>query len=350
MKLEAAVQVDLGGFDLDVNLVVASGEMVVLLGPNGAGKTTLLRALAGLVRLGAGRVVLGDRVLEDTATGVRVPPERRPVGVVFQDYRLFPYLSAAENVAFGLRCNGVRRPEAHKRAHGLLANLGLVEYADHRPASLSGGQCQRVALARALATEPALLLLDEPLSALDASTRNDARHELLRQLSSYRGARLLITHDPVEAMALADRLVVIEEGRTVQVGCPAEVVARPRSAWVSELVGLNFFRGEGLGDHIRLVGGELMAAAGAGKGDVLAVAHPRAVALYLDPPEGTPRNVWRGVVAGIHPEGDRVRVRVVGPIALVAEVTPEAMAELRIDIGMEVWASLKATEVAAYPA
>ena len=350
MNLEATVRVVLGSFELDVDLRVASGEMVALLGPNGAGKTTLLRALAGLIPLSGGRVVLGGQVIEDPVAGVRVTPERRPVGVVFQDYRLFPYLSALDNVAFGLRCRGVKRSEARKRAQVWLAQVGLATRADARPSELSGGQGQRVALARALATEPALLLLDEPLSALDVTARGEARRELRRQLSSYGGARLLITHDPLEAMALADRLVVLEEGRMVQVGSPAEVTARPRSTWVADLVGVNLLRGKARGDFVELAGGGTLVAAGAGKGDVFAVVHPRAVALHRQEPEGTPRNVWSGVVAGIDPEGDRVRVRVDGPVPLVAEVTPLAVSELELESRDEVWVSVKATEVSTYPA
>ncbi|MDP9070385.1 MAG: ABC transporter ATP-binding protein [Actinomycetota bacterium] len=350
MRLEAAIRVALGSFELDVELDVASGEMVALLGPNGAGKTTLLRALAGLVPLSGGRVVLGGEVLEDPAAGVRVPPERRPVGVVFQDYRLFPYLTALDNVAFGLRCRGLKRKDARRRAESWLAQVGLATRAGARPSELSGGQGQRVALARALATEPALLLLDEPLSALDVTARGDARRDLRRQLSSYGGARLLITHDPLEAMALADRLVVLEEGRMVQVGSPAEVTARPRSPWVAELVGVNLLRGEGKGDSVELTGGRSLVAAGAGKGAVFAVVHPHSVALHRQEPEGTPRNVWPGVVAGIDPEGDRVRVRVEGAIPMVAEVTPVAVSELDLQSGDDVWVSVKATEVATYPA
>lgn len=350
MNLDAAVQVRLDGFELDIDIAVESGELVAVLGPNGAGKSMLLRALAGLVPLVGGHVTLGSQVLEDPSSGVRVPPERRPVGLVFQDYRLFPYLCTLDNVAFGLRCKGVPKAEARRRAHAWLAQVGLAERAGSRPGELSGGQAQRVALARALATEPALLLLDEPLSALDVTARGEARRELRRHLASYRGVRLLITHDPVEALALSSRVVVLEDGRVVQEGAPSEVTARPRSQWVADLAGVNFFRGEAKGDCVDLVGGGSLIAAGAGKGDVFAVVHPRAVALHSFPPEGTPRNVWKGVATGIDPEGDRVRVRVDGSVPIVAEVTPMALVELDLEPGRDVWVSVKATEVSVYPA
>jgi molybdate transport system ATP-binding protein len=196
---------------------------VGLLGPNGAGKTTLLRVLAGLLQPDEARVVLDGRVLDDTATGEHVPAEERPVGVVFQNYVLFPHLSALENVAFGLRSRGVPKGEARRRATEWLDRVGLAQYRGSKPKHLSGGQAQRVALARAMATEPRLLLLDEPLAALDASTRLETRRELRRHLDGYDGVRLLVTHDPMEAIALAERLVVLESGRISQTGTPQEV-------------------------------------------------------------------------------------------------------------------------------
>src|SRR5262245_50582340 len=211
MSLQARVQLTLGDLDLDVDIAVATGELVVLLGPNGAGKTTLLRALAGLVALDSGRVVLDEVVLEDPEQHVRVPTERRPIGFVFQDYLLFPHLSALENVAFGLRARGVPRAEARRRAATWLKRVGLSHHARSRPAALSGGQAQRVALARALVADPRLLLLDEPLAALDIASRGEVRRDLRRHLASFDGTRLLVTHDPLEAMTMADRLVVLEK-------------------------------------------------------------------------------------------------------------------------------------------
>ena len=349
-SLEAEVEVRLGQLDLGVELALASGELVVLLGPNGAGKTTLLRAVAGLVPLRRGRVVLDGMVLDDATSGEHVPTERRPIGFVFQDYLLFPHLSSLENVAFGLRARGVPRAEARRRAAAWLDRVGLAGHAGSRPRALSGGQAQRVALARAMVADPRLLLLDEPLAALDAASRAEVRRDLRRHLASFDGTRLLVTHDPLEAMALADRLVVLEHGKVTQTGTPTEVSGRPRSRYVAELVGVNLFRGHADGHTVQLAGGGVLVAADHHHGEVFAAVHPHAVALHRHPPEGTPRNVWPGTSDTLEVLGDRVRVRVLGPVPVVAEVTSAAAAELRLADGGLVWATVKATEVVVYPA
>ncbi len=350
MTLEARVGAGVGVFEIDVELAVAAGELVAVLGPNGAGKTSLLRALAGLLPLRTGRVMLDGVVLEDPAAGIHVPSERRPIGLVFQEYLLFPHLSVRENVAFGLRARGMARAVALGEADRWLERVGLSGEGDRKPASLSGGQAQRVALARVLALNPALLLLDEPMAALDASTRVEFRRDLRRHLESFRGVRLLVTHDPVEAMAMADRLVVIEHGRVLQSGTPGDVTQHPRSRYVADLVGVNLFRGRASQNVITLADGGSLTAAGAADGDVFAVVHPRTVALYRTRPDGTPRNVWEGRAVDLDLEGDRVRVRLSGIPPIVAEVTPAAVRELGLDRGDQVWVAVKATEVSVYPA
>jgi len=350
VSLQAQLQATVGTFALDVDLSVAPGEVVALLGPNGAGKTSVLRALAGLMPIEAGRVTLDGLVLDEPAKAIRMPVEQRPIGMVFQDYLLFPHLSVLDNVAFGLRSRGVGRAAASEKARAWLERVGLEGEANRKPGSLSGGQAQRVALARALATDPALLLLDEPMAALDASTRVELRRELRRHLDSFRGVRLLVTHDPVEAMAMADRLVVLEHGRVLQAGSPAEVTQRPRSRYVADLVGVNLFRGTAKHDHITLTDGGSLTAVGATDGDVFAVVHPRTVALYRARPDGTPRNVWEGQATDLDLHGDRVRVRLQGSPSIVAEVTPAAVRELGLDRGDRVWIGVKATEVIVYAA
>ncbi|HEV2036015.1 MAG TPA: ABC transporter ATP-binding protein [Candidatus Dormibacteraeota bacterium] len=350
MSLDAAVRLTLGALDLDIELTVDEGEVVALLGPNGAGKTTLLRALAGLVALSSGRVRLDGQVLEDTATKQYVPTERRPIGFVFQDYLLFPHLSVLDNVAFGLRSRGTRPHLAAEKALQWLDRVGLSTYALAKPTELSGGQRQRVALARALAPNPRLLLLDEPLAALDMGVRAEVRRDLKRHLASFGGIRLVVTHDPLEAVALADRLIVMENGRLVQTGTAAEVTERPRSQYVADLVGVNLLRGEADHGSVRIPGGPVVAAAGAESGEVFAVVHPRAVAVHRRRPEGSPRNVWPGRATGIELIGDRVRVRIDGEVRVVAEVTTAALKELDLDEGGEVWLSFKATDVGVYPA
>jgi molybdate transport system ATP-binding protein len=343
VSLRADIQVNRDGFVLDVELTASPGETVAVLGPNGAGKTTLLRALAGLIPI-RGRVELEGEVLDDSRTRTHVPTEERRVGLVFQDHVLFPHMTVLQNVAFGLR------RDASATARDWLERSGLGEKAGTMPRALSGGQAQRVALLRTLVTEPRLLLLDEPLSALDVSIRAEVRRELSRQLTGFKGVRILVTHDPLEAIALADRLLVLEQGKIVQDGSPGEVTARPRSRFVADLAGVNLLRGDGRGDHIELDGGEILTTPESGGGRVFAVIHPRAVALYLARPEGTPRNVWRATAEDLDLQGERVRVRLSGPVPLVAEVTPAAVRDLHLDSGADVWVAVKATEISVYPA
>jgi molybdate transport system ATP-binding protein len=348
--LQATVEVARGRLCLHAELDIEPDETVAIVGPNGAGKTTLLRALAGLVPLDRGRVTLDGVVLEDAGTADRLPPEARSVGVVAQDHALFPHLTALDNVAFGLRSRGRRRTEARRVAGEWLERVGLAELADHRPDRLSGGQAQRVALARALAVDPKVLLLDEPLAALDATTRLVIRRELRRHLEGFAGPRLVVTHDPVDAMTLADRLVVLEQGRVVQEGAPGEIAGRPRSSYVADLVGVNLLRGTAAGETVTLDGGGGLTVPDAGAGPVLVVLHPRAVALHRRAPDGTPRNVWEGTVAYVDREGARARVTVDGRPPVVAEVTAQAVDELELIAGRPVWVAVKATEVTVYPA
>jgi molybdate transport system ATP-binding protein len=350
VSLNTSIQLTLGPLDLEMEIRIEEGEVVALLGPNGAGKTTLLRAIAGLVPFRSGHVRLDGNVLEDTATNQYVPTERRSIGFVFQDYLLFPHLSVLDNVAFGLRSRGIPRRAASEKAVQWLERVGLESYSRAKPAELSGGQRQRVALARALAPDPRLLLLDEPLAALDVTTRAEVRRDLKRHLASFHGIRLVVTHDPLEAVALADRLIVMEKGHLVQTGTPAEVTERPRSQYVADLVGVNLLRGEADHGTVRMPGGPEVAAVSAESGEVFAMIHPRAVAIHRRRPEGSPRNVWSGRASSIELMGNRVRVRVDGEVPLVAEVTPAALKELELVEGGEVWLSFKATDVGVYPA
>ena len=350
MTLECSVRARMGTLDLVVDLSV-DDETVAILGPNGAGKTTLLRVLAGLAPIDAGRVIIDGRVVDDPAAGIFVPSEQRPIAMVFQDYLLFPFLSALDNVAFGLRSRGTSRSEARRRAGEWLERVGLADGRDARPGALSGGQAQRVALARALATEPRVLLLDEPLAALDAGARTDIRRELRDELARVPGARLVVTHDPVDVVALADRVVVLEAGRVVQVGTMAEVALHPRSRYVADLVGINLYRGDARDGVVTVSGGgQIIVADHQLRGAVYVAIHPRTVALYLGDPGGSVRNHWVGTVDAVDELGDRVRVRIAGPVPLIAEVTRESVAELALAPGRPVVAAVKAAEVVVYPA
>ena len=314
-------------------------------------------------------------MFDDVEAGTFRSANRRPIGLVFQNYRLFPHLSVRENVAFGLRSQHVERREARRLADRWLERFGLAEFAARKPGALSGGQAQRVALARALAGEPGLLLLDEPLAALDARTRLEVRAELRRHLADFAGPTLLITHDPLDAMVLADRLLVIEDGRIVQQGTPAEVARRPDTNYVARLVGLNLYRGRQTGTQVRLTDGGLLQAAFAppaappidklkpgpagaseqvddepASAPVLVAIRPSAIALHTSRPErSSPRNVWSGHVVGLESLTDRVRVQVAATPAALVDITTDAVADLKLMYGTEVWLSTKATDIDIYP-
>jgi molybdate transport system ATP-binding protein len=340
-----------GSLDLALDLGVEGGETVAVLGPNGAGKTTLLRAISGLLPLDRGSVVLDGRVLDEPASGTFVPPEDRSIGVVFQELLLFPALDVTDNVAFGLRARGTRREAARTDARRWLERVGLGDRASGSVATLSGGEAQRVALARALAAGPRALLLDEPLAALDADVRGTVRRDLRDHLRHHDGPRVLVTHDPLDAAVLADRVVVVEDGRITAAGQLEDLVAKPRSSWAAELAGTNLLRATARGAELDLAtGGRLITADVVAPGPALVALRPTAIALHASHPAGSPRNVWEATVASVEGFGDRRRVRLAGAVPVVAEVTAASQEELGLVPGAAVWASAKATEVHAYPA
>ncbi|MFJ6214724.1 ABC transporter ATP-binding protein [Streptomyces sp. NPDC092296] len=348
--LDSHLVVERDAFRLDIRLTAAPGEVVALLGPNGAGKSTALRALAGLAPLSGGHLRLDGHPLEQPERRLRVPPEGRPVGVVFQDYLLFPHLTALDNVAFGPRCHGVPRAEARRLAADWLGRLGLADHAAVRPRRLSGGQAQRVALARALAVRPRLLLLDEPLAALDARTRLEVRAELRRHLAEFDAVAVLVTHDPLDAMILAERIVVVEQGRAVQTGAPADIARHPRTDYIARLVGLNLYQGHADGSTVRLDAGPAVTTTEALTGRAFVAFPPSAVTLHRERPTSSARNVWRGEVAGLESHGDRIRVDLTGELPLTADLTTAAVADLALSPGTPVWATVKATQTHSYPA
>jgi molybdate transport system ATP-binding protein len=339
-----------GSFTLAVSLAAAAGQVLGLLGPNGAGKSTLLSAVAGLTPVSAGRIMLAGQVMDDADAGTFVEASGRPVGFVFQNYRLFPHLTVADNVAFSPRARGLGRRAARSAASHWLDRLGLADLADRKPGQLSGGQAQRVALARALAGQPALLLLDEPLSALDAGTRLDVQAELKRHLADFTGPCLLVTHDPLEALVLADSLVVLENGRIVQEGSPAQVARQPRTDYVAKLVGLNLYAGHADGSEVKLTGGGAFVVADHGQhGDVLVAVRPSAVVVSSQQPQlSSARNTWPAKITGLTLLADRVRLDLDGQPPALVDVTPAAVAELSLDPGRQVWLSVKATDLEVY--
>jgi molybdate transport system ATP-binding protein len=350
-SLVVDAEVRRGGFTLRAALAAAPGQVLGILGPNGAGKSTLLTALAGLTPVAAGRIVLAGHVVDDAGTGEFVEAAARPVGFVFQDYRLFPHLSVLDNVAFSPRARGLGRRTARSAASRWLDRLGLTGLADRRPAALSGGQAQRVALARALAGEPTLLLLDEPLSALDARTRLDVQTELRRHLAEFAGPCLLVTHDPLEALVLADRLLVLEDGRIVQQGTPAQVARRPATEYVAKLVGLNLYAGRADGAAVALTAGGAFVIPDHGqRGDVLVAVRPSAVVVSSEPPRASSaRNTWPARIGGLTLLADRVRLDLQGQPPAVVDVTPAAVVELSLTPGNQVWLTVKATDLEVYP-
>ena len=324
----------LRSFALELALEVGE-EPLALVGPSGAGKTTLLRAIAGLVRPGRGHIRAGGETWFDSARGINVPPESRSVGLVFQDYALFPHLSVAENVRFGAR--GPVEPT--------LERLGIRELTGVRPSELSGGERQRVALARAIAREPRVLLLDEPLAALDAATRIDVRSYLRRLLRELRLPTLLVTHDYADAVALASRVGVLVEGRLAQLGTPEELLTAPATPFVADLVGGNLLfghaapRGDGL-TEVELEDGTRVLSTDEGRGEVALLVYPWEITLARAAGNDSSRNHLQAVVEELVPLGNRVRVRV-GP--LTAEVTIASAELLGLKVGESVVASFKAT-------
>ena len=340
--LQADFTLPLRSFALELALDVS--RTVALVGPSGAGKTSVLRAIAGLVEPSRGRVLLdGERWL-DTERRVSLPPERRRVGLVFQDYALFPHLSVRGNVAFGSRGRPVDE---------LLERFRIRHLAMTQPGELSGGERQRVALARALAREPAVLLLDEPLAALDAHTKSEVRHELAELLRELALPTLLVTHDYEDAAALADEVGVLVEGRLRQLGPPAELVARPRDAFVASFTGANLLRGkarrgDGALTAIRLESGEDLYSADEAEGDVGVVVYPWEVSVARThaPDSDSALNVVRGQVGSLVEVANRVRVRV-GPVT--AEVTAASAERLELADGGVAYATFKATGTRLVP-
>ena len=351
--LNAEVTISRSDFSLDVNVQAGAGDVIGVVGPNGAGKTTLLRALAGLEPLTDGHIVVNGDEWENTSKSYRLEADARSAALVLSDPLLFPHMSASKNIAFGLKAHGASTRDATGIATDWLERLGLAEFADRRPGTMSTGQQQRVSLARALAVEPKLLLLDEPLSAQDPSVRSALRVELRQLLSAYEGVVVIVTHDAVDAMTLANRLIVLESGRVVQSGSPSQLTARPETMFIAQMVGLNLLRGWGNGHLVSLTDGGELSVADSCLGAVLVAFPPHAVALASAAPDATirssPRNQWTATVADLQHVHGRVRVQLAGPPEIVAEVTPAAAAELDLALGKPISVAVKATEIEVYP-
>jgi molybdate transport system ATP-binding protein len=349
-RLAADVGVVRGAFELDVSLTVEPGEVVAVLGSNGAGKSTLLGALAGLYRPSRGEIVLGERTLGSPS--VSVPVHRRRVGLLSQQALLFPHLSALDNVAFGPRSTGAGRRPARRTAERWLAEVDATAFA---------GQAQRVAIARALACEPELLMLDEPFAALDVDATPAVRSLLRRIVRSTGITTLMVTHDVLDAVVLADRIVVLDAGRVVESGTTSEVLTRPRSAFAARIAGLDLVPGRSCATGLRTGEGTVVAGTHPEPLDdgerAVALFAPASVAVFRDEPGGSPRTALPVRLAAMEPHGELVRLRAVpvpgGPAwvdGLAADVTPAAIAELDVEPGDRVWFAVKAAEVTVHPA
>ena len=338
--LELSLDHPLRSFRLELTASLGR-ETLALVGPSGAGKSSVLRAIAGLLRPERGRVALGAEAWLDTDAGIELPPERRSVGLVFQEYALFPHLDVRRNVAFGGR----------ERVDELLERFRISHLAKARPGDLSGGERQRVALARALARDPAVLLLDEPLSALDAHTRTVVRAELAELLAELRLPTLLVTHDFEDASALADRVGVIVEGRILQLAAAGDLLAAPADAFVASFTGANLLHGtarpgpDGLTEVV-LDDASVAYSTDEGGGRVGLAVYPWEIALAREEPTDSAVNHLRGEVRSLVELGNRVRVRV-GP--LTAEITAASAERLALREGEPVVASFKATAARLVP-
>lgn len=339
-------------YDLVLSFEVRPWHCLALVGPTACGKTTTLRIISGLATPDSGTVTLDGRTLVDVQRGINMPPQQRQVGLVFQDYALFPHLSVLGNVAYGARARGKTRREAHEIARRSLEIVHLSGVENVSPTQLSGGQQQRVALARALAGEPRALLMDEPMSALDASTRRQVREQLRQLLSEIRIQTIIVTHDVVDALTLGDTICVMHEGRIIEQGTRAQLLAQPRTNFVAEFLGVNLLNGtaspasEGL-CRVRC-GGVDFYSFGQANGQVLMTFSPWDVALSLERPDGSAMNAIRGTVKAVTHVGGRTRVTIENGVSFVAEITYSSEQRLGIRIGSEVYASIKASAIRVY--
>lgn len=342
---------------VELDLALDDGEVLAVLGPNGAGKSTLLLLIAGLLQPDRGRIEIGGRVVTDTCTGTFVPPHARGVAMLSQQAMLFPHMTVAANVAYAPRCQGQSRSVARTTARRWLEAVNAAHLADRRPAQLSGGQAQRVAIARALAADPRLLLLDEPMAALDIASA-PALRQLLREILRADGrTAIIVTHDLLDALAVADKVAVIDDGHVVESGTVRGVLSAPRSEFAARIAGVNLIAGTISEPGVIRTswGTDICGIGDLGPGAAaIALFRPSAVAVHLDPPHASPRNVVAVTIAELHFHGSGVRIRSIdqpdGGTGLSADITAASAAELGLEPGKTVYFVVKAQEVQLHPA
>ena len=349
MILEVDVEARAGANPVSCRFKVGEGSAIALVGASGAGKTTVLRAIAGLVRPQRGRIACDGKTWFDADRLICVAPQQRDCGFVFAEYALFEHMSVVENVAFGLRAVGYDGKSARKKSLEALDLIGVAALGPRLASSLSSGEAQRVAIARALALQPRVLLLDEPLSAIDVERRPPVREVLQQKIEQAGMAAVLVTHEPVEAMLFSDMLVVMEDGAVVQRGSSAELRERPLTSYVAAFAGVNLYRGSACplanGVSEVEVQGARLVIVGQVTGSVAVVIDPDSVVLSLARPESSARNALLGDVVSIVPDGAAVRVSVASTPPIVARITKQSANELGIAPGSSVYAAFKASEV-----
>lgn len=346
------VRKQLRDFALQVAFEVPDGQCMALVGPTGCGKTTVLRLISGLLAPDQGQISLHGATALDTTLGISLPPQQRRVGVVFQDYSLFPHMTVVQNVAYGARARGAGRAQASTTALAALDRVGMADHAAVRPTRLSGGQQQRVALARALASGARVLLMDEPMSALDATTRRQVRAELRRLIQSLGLTTIVVTHDVVDALTLGDLLCVMREGQVVQIGDRRELLSRPRDRFVAEFLGINLLQGNADAgpDGLTAVdcGGAVFYSTDDVRGEVLLTCDPREIVLSRERPDDSSLNVLHGKVGSISHFGAQTRITIENGVTVTAEITHLSEERLGLHVGTEVFASFKASAARAY--
>jgi molybdate transport system ATP-binding protein len=351
--LSVAVEKKLRDFPLSLAFDIQPGETLVFIGPSGCGKTTTLNLLSGLLKPECGRIILEDRVLYDSTKHTNIPVEKRNIGYVFQDFALFPHMTVAENIAYGLHCRRTGKDEVKYRVAWSLEMVGLAAKATIKTTQLSGGEKQRVALARAISLNSPLLLLDEPLGSLDAQTRMSVRNELRTVLKRVGCMTIMVTHDHVDALTFGDRICVLDRGQILQIGDKRQLLTRPRSKFVADLVGANFYEGtissqRSQGLAAVQIGHDTLYAATEEMGDTMVSFYPTDVTISLAPPAGSAVNVFESVVKEIVHFGDRVRLGLNSSLPMVAEISAESLDSLCLQDGSRVYASLKATAIKTY--
>ena len=355
MMLSVQLKKKLREFELEIGFEARPAETLVIIGPSGCGKTTTLNLIAGLMDPDEGRIAVGDRVLCDTSDGAGVPAEQRHVGYVFQEFALFPHMTVAENVGYGLRARGRPKGEIRGKVEEVLRLVGIEGLKDRRPGALSGGERQRAALARAIGCDAEILLLDEPLGSLDAQTRNQVRGELKGLLRVVGRIAIMVTHDYIDALTFGDKICVLDRGKVLQMGGREELLRHPKSRFVAELTGVNFLEGtisserrEGLAEI--WVGDTCLYAAVNREemGDTLAAFFPSDVAISLEAPATSARNVFRSQILEVIHLGDKVRLSLNGALPMCAEITANALEALALKEGDQVYASVKATAIKTY--